>query len=217
MSKRRAFGKSSSFPKTDPAIEDEILEAYTAVLGASPDLLLRHMPALFKLLKIHPCFSKDVTSCIAYYYNHMHGKGPLDASVHRQYIAHCMLMDYTITTGNDIYDIIDIDKLIVQVNRLVKFRNAYPHIYTSWKLFVDAAEPECAHPEEYQLTFVGLKSIKTALDLDLESVTDSFLIDMLGCAAGDGVKNYDLNRVKAGTAVSIKDFAEVLGQLDELG
>lgn len=217
MSRRRAFGKSTVFPKTDPLIEDEILEAYASILGPAPDLLLSHLEALFRHLKIQACFTKDITACIAYYYDHMHSKGPIDTSVHHQHIAHCLLMDYTITSGDDIFDIVDIDKLIVQVNRLVKFRNAYSHIYASWKLFVDAAEPECVRPEEYQLTFVGLKAIKTALDLDLESVTDSFLIGMLGCAAGEGIKNYDLNRIKAGTAVSIKDFADVLGQLDEIG
>lgn len=145
-----------------------------------------------------------------------------------------MILAYTITAStNDInevniIDIVDIDKLIRNANKLVKFRNAYTHIYGSWKLFVDAATTLTDSSEltvtNYQLTLPDLKKIKSFLNLDETSngnvsLGDSFLIDMLSCCTttqhGD-IINYDYNKPKKGSYITIKDFAEILGNLGEL-
>ncbi|CUM56697.1 uncharacterized protein AC631_04147 [Debaryomyces fabryi] len=237
--KNKAHGVSISeeFLRLDPEIEDEILEAYSSITLESQDFFLHQLPEFLHQLQIPACFTDDITQCVNYYYEHMHndnGDFKLNESNYKHAITFQMILAYTITgSANEkhevtIIDIVDIDKLIRNVNKLVKFRNAYTHIYGSWKLFVDAATTSTDSSEStvtnHQLTLPDLKKIKSVLNLDEAgngnvSLGDSFLIDMLSCCTttenGD-ILNYDYNKPKKGSYITIKDFAEILGNLGEL-
>lgn len=241
MSRRKgkAHGVSISeeFLRLDPEIEDEILEAYSSITLESQDFFLHQLPNFLRQLQIPTCFTNDITQCVDYYYEHMHNEGydfKLNESNYKQTITFQMILAYTISSSTSdrnevkIIDIVDIDKLIRNANKLVKFRNAYNHIYGSWKLFVDAATTSTDNSEStvtnYQLTLPDLKRIKSFLNLDEASngnasLGDSFLIDMLSCCTtsqnGD-IINYDYNKPKKGSYITIKDFAEILGNLGEL-
>lgn len=241
MSRRRdkAHGVtiSEEFLRLDPKIEDEILEVYGSITLESQDFFLHQLPNFLRQLQIPTCFTDDITQCVDYYYEYMHNEGDdfkLNESNYKQAITFQMILAYTITAStNDMHevniiDIVDIDKLIKNANKLVKFRNAYTRIYGSWKLFVDAATSATDSSEStvtnYQLTLPDLKKIKSFLNLDETSngnisLGDSFLIDMLSCCTttqnGD-IINYDYNKPKKGSYITIKDFAEILGNLDEL-
>lgn len=225
---RRSKQKSArleTFNSVTNEIEDEILDAYGKLTVENPDLYLRQVPELFHQLKIPECFTDDITEVIGYYYEVMQKENFIvDYKNHKQYITLQLLRHFTITNASDfpnnIIDIIDIDKLIRCTNRLVKFRDNYNHIYKSWMLFINASNMKDKHqdPVGQRLTLPALQSIKTSLGLDEQELGDSFLIDMLGCCSTDTdgeIVNYDFEKLKLGTSVSIKDFAEILGNLGE--
>lgn len=234
--KARAYGIaiSEDFNRVDQDIEDEILETYTKATEESQDLFLSQLPEFLLLLQVPICFSKDITECVDYYYEYMHkqiGENRFREANYKQSLTLQLVLAFTISSYADgssdtsILDIVDIDKLIKQCNKLMKFRNTYSHIYASWKLFVDAATTRDNNEStiiNYHLTLPNLKKIKSILKLDEFnglSLGDSFLIDMLSCCKtapnGDTI-NYDLNKPKQGSYVTIKDFAEILGNLGEL-
>ncbi|KAK6459651.1 Rad33-domain-containing protein [Scheffersomyces xylosifermentans] len=236
--KSTEFKKSSEYEVVSPQIEDEILEVYTELAG-DEDLYLSQLPELFGILKIPECFTQDIKDCIEYYYDFIRPNADVkfDATNVKQYTTLNLINSYSLTSNitkiHEVIDIVDIDKLIRNLNRLIKFRNNYKHIFQSWELFVAAATTEEAGISidksesfvlNYKLSLPDLKHIKNALNLDHESqgkhsLGDSFLIDMLSCCTtnsrGD-ILNFDFNKPKTGLCVSIKDFAEILGNLGEL-
>lgn len=230
-SKQRQFGKSELFNSINPEYEDEILEAYGSFTIENPDLNLVKLPELFSVLQIPSCFCQDINLCIDYYYEHMQDIEQFDSTNHKQYITMQLIKNVTISSNIDdvstILDIVDIDKLIKITDKLLKFRDFYQTIYESWKLFINASRLDSELNEQsilsYKLTLPDLKNIKTSLNLDHESngkysLGDSFLIDMLGCCSTDpngNMSNYDFYKIKSGSSVTIKDFAEILGNLGE--
>lgn len=232
--KKTSFTLSDQFEELLPEIEDEILEIYSDLVDdEEQDLYLNQLPQIFQTLRIPNCFSKDIIHCVDYYYGFIKDKNvQIDPMNKRQSNTINMIHAYTISSSNikdigSIIDIIDIDKLLRNLNRLIKFRNNYKHILASWKLFVTSANNgkptmTTSSLESYQLTFPDLKQIKTNLNLDADPATktplsDSFLIDMLGCCSTDRdgyLLNFDFD--KHGACVTIKDFAAVLGNIGEL-
>lgn len=217
---------STTYTTVLPATEDEILEAYSQVAGE--DLYLEQIGDLFATLRIPECFTYDIVQCVDYYYEFIKPVpgikfDPLNV---KQYTTINLVKAYTITASLDsldnIIDIIDIDKLIRNVNRLVKFRDHYSHIVASWRLFVLATTEKQlsdAAVLKHRLSLVDLKTIKTKLHLDTKELGDSLLIDMLSCSTTDvdgNIINFDFTKPKTGTVVSIKDFGEILGNLGEL-
>lgn len=232
--KNARFTPSDQFEELMPEIEDEILEVYSELVDdEQQDLYLNQLPQILQSLRIPNCFSRDIVQCVDYYYKFMKDRDDeINVLSKRQSNTVNMIHAYTISTSNikkieNIIDIIDIDKLLRNLNRLIKFRNNYKHILNSWKLFVTSANSgksliPLSALESYQLTFPDLKQIKTNLNLDADPATktplsDSFLIDMLGCCTTDRdghLLNFDFD--KHGACVTIKDFAAVLGNIGEL-
>ncbi|ODV79297.1 uncharacterized protein CANTADRAFT_22047 [Suhomyces tanzawaensis NRRL Y-17324] len=221
------FAKSKQFEQLNPDIEDEILEVYAQLTAESPDLFLHQLPEFFTFLKVPHCFIYDILQCTEYYYEFMQrDKLVVDARNVKQQTTINLLQAYTITgSDSDLIDIVDIDKLIRHGNKLVKFRNNYHHIYESWKLFVQAASDSTSKSAivHYKLSLPDLKRIKAVLNLDESegrtSFSDSLLIDMLSCCSTDSdgnIINFDFDKPKEGSYLSIKDFAEILGNLGEL-
>ncbi|WLF79791.1 hypothetical protein PVL30_003557 [Lodderomyces elongisporus] len=234
--KKGQFALSGSYSSVDPELEDEILEVYTNYMDSQmdlkeveQDLALRDLPQMFSMLNIPSCFTKDIEAAIDYYYDIMKSKksSMIDRTNRKQNITMYMIEAYTITPSSvkvvdDVLDIVDIDKLINNLNRLLKFRNNYSHIRASWALFfADGADYYNANHENYKLDLPGLKAVKTKLGLDNDlsnggMISDSFLIDMLGCSQHDSkdrLLNFDFDQ--RGACVTIKDFAEILGRIGE--
>ncbi|CAX43118.1 conserved hypothetical protein [Candida dubliniensis CD36] len=220
---------SKTFEQVDDEIEDEIFETYSELLGDDvdhQDVILSQLPQILSNLRIPKCFTKDIEQCVDYYYDFIKDKDVhLDSLNTRQQNTLAMINSYTVTSGikqlDEIIDIIDVEKLLYNLNRLVKFRNNYSHISKSWQLFVNSATGSSAS-EIFKLTLPDLKKIKTNLNLDSDPSTkaplsDTFLIDMLGCCSHDSkgnLLNFDFE--KKGACVTVKDFAEILGQIGEL-
>ncbi|CAK7901683.1 DNA repair protein Rad33p [[Candida] anglica] len=220
MSKRK-FVRSVAFTKVTADIEDEILETYSESLE-NDDFFLHELPNFFSKLDIPNCFIKDINLCIDYYYDYIHGKDVEYNPNHaKQSTTLQFIKSYTITpVANDIeaiIDVVDIDKLVKNCCKLIKFRNNYNLIYDSWSLFVGRIIDKKTDITSHKLTLPHLQKIKKDLGLD-NDLSDSLLIDMLGsCATVDGeIVNYDWEKVKSGKYVTIKDFAEIMGQLGEL-
>lgn len=204
------FSKSREYSRVSKVAEEEILDAYAEVLDTGvPDLQLKHMSKVFEILKIPKCFTTDISTCIQWFYDteHLNSRSSAKWNVTRQLLEHLTLSRQA--AEFEVSDVVDIDKLIKFCGRLVRFRDHYPYIKQSWGLFVSASGSKSS-----VLTLHDLKKVKSHLHLD--DVSDSILIDMLGCGTttidGD-IFNYTFG---VGPAVGIKDFAEVLGQLGEL-
>lgn len=227
MVKKRDFTISTKYESLLPEIEDEILDAYAELTSETQDLYLHQLPQLFDTLRIPKVFVNDILRCIDYYYEFMKPVANLqfDRENVKQYTTINLVKAYTVTVTlnniNHIIDIVDIDKLLKNVNRLVKYRNHYDHIYDSWKLFAAAAAAQ-QDPDDFQLSLPDLKRIKQVLNLDHDarsSFSDSLLIDMLSCSATDPLGhllNFDFTKPKVGASITLKDFADILGNLGEL-
>ncbi|KAI5949489.1 hypothetical protein KGF57_004699 [Candida theae] len=232
--KKTGFQPSSSFNEIVPEIEDEIVEAYAEQLGDDDtDLHLDKLPHVLDKLNIPDCFTGDIKTAVDYYYQFMHNRSyNIDDVNMKQRNTREVIFAFTITTStqtaDDTSDIIDIDKLIRHLNMLVKFRNNYRHIVSTWKMLIqESSESNCPNTdpiniETFQMTLPTLKNVKTSLNLDNDSHTktplnDGFLIDMLGCCQHDEKEhliNYSFD--KQGASIMIKDFAVILGKLGEL-
>ncbi|XBA47473.1 hypothetical protein SBP28_001944 [Candidozyma auris] len=198
------FAKSEAYAQVDAEAERQILDAYAETLDESnsEDIYLKHLPIIFHKLNIPHCFTRDIDNCIQWFYDiHFHDSA---SDSHKSRSVQSLLRQLTLTTTRggeqDVSDVVDIDKLILFGNRLVKFRDHFPEIKNAWRLF---------------LTLKDLRSIKGYLELD--DISDSILIDMLGCGTTtlEGqVLNYEGN--SGGLEVGIKDFAEILGQIGQL-
>lgn len=212
---------ATSFKQIDPGGEDEVLEAFSDILDAlgEEDLHLHHLPQLYQKLKVPSCFVADIVDCIEYYYDvaPIVALGPARLS-DRSAVVLEMARLLTVST-DEIIDVVDIDKLIRHTDKLLKFRNHYSHIYESWELFVGAAQPDPALSKQailaYKLRLPDLLAIKSTLNLDKASLGDLFLIDMLSCCQTDS-KGYKTSFDRDGASVSVKNFAEILGNLGEL-
>lgn len=220
------LAKSEEYARVDPENERQILDAYAETLDESnaEDIHLKHLPIIFHKLSIPHCFTKDIDNCIQWFYDTYFYNASGDS--YKARMTRLLLLQLTLTTSRngemDISDIIDIDKLILAANRLVKFRDHYSEIQRAWALFVDAASGNKTGKKksetellDYKLNLRDLQSVKSHLELD--DISDSILIDMLGCGTTtlDGeVLNYDANAT--GLAVGIKDFAEILGLIGQL-
>lgn len=225
--KKAGFQPSISFDGIVPEIEDEIVEEYAQQLGDDTDLHLERLPDVLDNLNIPNCFTKDIKGAVDYYYQFIHDRNyEINNSNFKQRITLEMMLSFTITSSThttaDISDIIDIDKLIRNLNILIKFRNNHQHILSSWKLLIQESGETPSNVETFQLTLPGLKNVKTSLNLDNDPQTkvplnDGFLIDMLGCCQHDAKEqliNYSFD--KQGAVVTIEDFAVILGKLGEL-
>lgn len=212
------FRKSLAYAQVSADTETEVLDAYADVLTSSqsPDLLLKNVPEVFRTLKIQKSFTKDVLECIEWFYATQQSnlaKSGLNWAVASQLLRH-LTISLTILGRFDVSDVVDIDKLVVFCNRLVKFRDHYGLISQNWSLFVEAAGNNGERAIDRTLTLQDLIKVKGSLQLD--DISDSILIDMLGCGRSnvDGeIFNYKLT--SAALEVGIKDFAEVLGLLGE--
>lgn len=213
------FQKSKQFALVTAEIEEEILEQFSEFLESSdqPDLLLIHIPELLARLKIPNCYYKDITECTQWFYDTQ--KGKLSHKSAQWGVVTLLLQALTLSvTSNgviDVSDIIDVDKLVQFCNRLIKFRNAHQQIVDSLSLFTQAAGYNTNDVTGLHLSLKHLQTIKVKLQLD--DLSDSILIDMLGCSGTtvDGtLYNYRLSKLDL--LVGIKDFAEVMGQLGEL-
>lgn len=114
----------------------------------------------------------------------------------------------------DVSDIIDVDKLLKFMGRLISMRDNYDYILECWALFVDACQGPQRDYTQCVLTLQDLQKIKKVLALD--DLADSLLIDMIGCGSGtaDGhIFNYSLDL--QGAHVTFKDFADILGRSGE--
>ncbi|KAK6465791.1 Rad33-domain-containing protein [Scheffersomyces coipomensis] len=230
--------RSEAYLEVSAQAEEEILEAYSIILGEEEqDFYLHQLIELYDYLKIPSCFTADFKRCIDYYYEFIRPNTELefDATNVKHYTTLNFIHAFTITGKinklNMIIDIIDIDKLIRNSNRLLKFRDNFNHIYQSWEMFVTASTISGSSSEineqfilNYKLGMKELKKIKTDLQLDTDRKTaavlgDSFLIDMLSLPTTNErgeILNFDFNKPKIGLCVTIKDFAEILGNLGEL-
>lgn len=220
---RKSGGRLTQFRVVPSDLEDQILGPFADLAGPDAELHLRQVPELMYQLEIPHCFTKDIETGIDFYYANLHGR-PVDVSDHRHHITAQLVRHFTITTltDDDLVDIVDIDKLIARVGKLLKFRDNYDTIVDAWRLFVGAATADDLDNQTllgYQLALPDLKAIKGTLGLDDGvELGDSFLIDMLGCCQTDvkgDITNYSFDRIKRGSSVGIKDFAEILGNLGE--
>lgn len=201
------FAKSKTFALAEKRYEDDILDAYAWVLDEThaPDVVLSHMPLLFSRLKVPPQYTNDISECIQWFYDTANS-----ARVGRKWdVARDLLSQLTISAhvgGQfDVSDVVDIDKLVKFCARVLTFRDNSHIIQEAWKLFVDAG----GKPGAQRLTVAELRQVKSYLALD--DISDSILIDMVGCGRE---KRVDFV-FDGGLSVGIKGFGEILGQLGE--
>lgn len=214
------FQKSKQFLQVTDDIEEEILEEYSKFLETfgEEDLVLKDVPVFLAKLRIPKCYYRDINECIQLFYATDKGRASMRKSSWGVMTLLLQALTLSITSEGviDISDIVDMGKLTVFCTRLLKFRDLHDHIYDAWSLFMEAAG--YTSDQDYSvltLSIPQLKAIKSKLQLD--DLSDSILIDMLGCSGTtvDGsLYNYRVGNSEL--AFNIKDFAEVMGQLGEL-
>lgn len=213
------FAMSAQYKQITKELESEVLDEYESFLNtsSSPDMLLSHIPDMLDNLKIPKCFTVDIDECIQWFYDT--GCGNVSKLSSKWVVVEHLLTNLTISSSYngtlEVSDIIDIDKLVRFCNRLLRFRDHYPIIEEAWKLFVYATGHGGSKITSFRMSMKDLSKVKTHLQLD--DISDSILIDMLGCSTTtvDGeMFNYTL--LPQGLTVNIKDFAEIMGQLGEL-
>lgn len=216
------FSKSEEFVNIDADAERQIIDAYAETLDETgvEDIYLKHLPIIFQKLSIPHCFTRDIDNCIQWFYDTYLFGVSSDSQKGRK--TKLLLEQLTLTSGRhdelEVSEIVDIDKLIIVGNRLIKFRDHYPEIKNAWRLFLEAANGTKVKDSELlglTLTLKDLKKVKEHLDLG--DISDSILIDMLGCGSTtlDGqLLNFEANA--GGLAVGIKDFAEIMAQIGQL-
>lgn len=214
------FQKSQQFLRVTDDIEEEVLEEYSRFLETfeEEDLILKDVPVFLAKLKIPKCYYRDINECIQLFYDTEKGRLPMKKTSWGVVteLLHALTLSVTSKGIIDISDIVDVSKLARFCTRLLKFRNLHELIYDSWSLFMDAAGH--SSNKDYSvlaLSTAQLKIIKSKLQLD--DLSDSILIDMLGCSGTtvDGI-SYNYRVGISELLFNIKDFAEVMGQLGEL-
>lgn len=215
----RKFAKSAQYSHITHLAEAEVLDHYEAMLesGTSPDVLLSHVPSILIKLRIPKCFTVDIVECIQWFYDTGHAN--VSTKSPRWIIIEQLLLHLTISTKVNgivqVSDVVDIDKLVTFCNRLLRFRDHFRMIKQAWRLFVEASGNKNADITMFRLSMKDLSKVKSYLQLD--DISDTVLIDMLGCGTStvDGeIYNYTFQQ--EGLSVNIKDFAEIMGQLGEL-
>lgn len=212
----RRFAKSQAFATASEDTEMEVLDAYEHVLlRGAQDVVLRDIPGMLSLLKVPKCFTNDIAECIGWLYDTEQDDQARRASA-KWPVAEQLLRRLTILASVngllDVLDIVDIDKLTSFCARLLSFRDNYKDIRAAWQLFVTAAGH--AGDVSVVLSMQDLRTVEKHLQLD--DISDTILIDMLGC--GKSTLDGEVLSYGFGTqlGVGIKEFAEVMGQLGEL-
>lgn len=213
------FAKSTNYTEITQLAEAEVLDQYEAMLdaGTSPDVVLSQVPSILSKLRVPKCFTQDISECIQWFYDTGHANVSTESP--RRVIVEQLLLHLTISSKVNgvlqISDIVDIDKLVTFCNRLIRFRDHYRVIKQTWSLFVDASGNKKVDVTTFRLSVKELTKVKSYLQLD--DISDTVLIDMLGCGTStvDG-ELYNYTFQQEGLSVNIKDFAEVMGQLGEL-
>lgn len=213
------FAKSALYKDVPGQYEQEVLDNYAEMLDllGSPDVLLSDIPDFLDRMNVPTCFTSDIQQCIQWFYDS--GCGEVTKESANWTVAEQLLNHLTIsaTYGGhfEVSDIVDIDKLIKFCNRLLRFRDHFVVIKQAWRLFVEASGHENVDITTYRLSMKDLRLVKSYLQLD--DISDSILIDMLGCG-GTTVEGsrFNYSFLPQGLAVNIKDFAEIMGQLGEL-
>lgn len=206
------FQKSRNYAKLDQQHEDDVLDAYSWILETTgtQDVVLAHIPLLLDHLAIPHIYTRDIAECIEWFYDIAKVKAARGGP--RWIIAQDLLTQLTISSyvnGEfDVSDVVDIDKLLKFCARLIKFRDCSETIESAWALFLDAG----GSPKTGRLSAKELRRVKSYLQLD--DISDSILIDMLGCGAADGRVDFSFSGLEL--SIGIKSFAEILGQLGEL-
>lgn len=200
MGRLNGFKVSSRWDDPDPAIEDEILEAYSVFAGEE-DLHLNQLEELFRHLQVPSCFTRQLLQLVDQFYAILDS----GASINLKDTSHLMVVfmvqnltitDPQVTSIQECLDIVDIDKLLTRGTKLIKFRDNYQHIIDTWRLF--------GCKEDDVLTIPQLQKIKDELNI---GVSDQMLIDMVSCG-----KEFNFE----GACVGILTFGEILGKLGEL-
>lgn len=197
---KRASLLSSAWGEREEEVEDEILGCYLRVAGEG-DLYLSQLADVFDMLEIPSCFTARVLELIEKYYGIVESGVEINLKDTSHLIVVFMVQELTVTDPqacliHQCLDIVDIDKLLKQATKLVKFRNHYHHIVASWRLFGVQVDEQLTVPE--------LKRVRDELNIE---ISDHMLIDMVTCGKE---LNFD------GAAVGITTFAEILGKLGEL-
>lgn len=215
------FQKSKQFLLATEDIEEEILMEYALFMDSfgAEDVLLKDVPIILAKLKIPVHYYSDVSDCIQWFYDTRDRNLTRHSSrwaVVVQLLQHLTLS--ATSNGNfEVSDVVDVDKLVEFCTRLLKFRDSNDSILNAWALFADAAGYLAMKQDvtKFRLSLQSLKNIKSKLQLD--DLSDSILIDMLGCSKTtvDGnIYNYRVG--SADILVEIKDFAEIMGHLGQL-
>lgn len=212
------FQKSNQFLLPTDEIEEEVLNEYALFIDSfgAEDVLLKDVPIILAKLKVPPYFYSDVSDCIQWFYDTQ--AGGVSSRNARWTVVVQLLQHLTLSaTSNGHFetsDVVDVDKLVKFCIRLLKFRDSCPQILNAWALFVEAAGYLTKDQDiaKLRLSLHNLKKIKSKLQLD--DLSDSILIDMLGCSKTTvSGEIYNYRSGKADILVDIKDFAEIMGQL----
>ncbi|MDC6271427.1 hypothetical protein PP707_03935 [Acetobacter pasteurianus] len=204
--KKGQYSSTWSYSLVYPELKNEILEVYINYMDSQmdledevQDLALRDLPQMFSTLNIPSCFTKDIEAAIDYYYDIMKSNksSMIDRNKRKQNITMYMIEAYTITPSSvklvkKILDIVDIDKLINNLNRLLKFRNNYSNIRANWALFfADGADYYNANLENHTLDLSGLKALATKLELDSDLLNGGMISVLPGFKAIKTKMGYD--------------------------
>lgn len=208
------FKRSAEFRRVVPELETEVLDAYAQCLDSGQeDVLLQNVPGILDELQIPQCYTKDIAETVQWFQDtrHLMLAGSAKWAVAEQLLRH-LTISVVVNGQLDVSEVVDIDKLVVFCNRLLKFRDHHEYICSNWALFVEAAGLKTTNPAQQKLTLAELLKVKSYLQLD--DISDAILIGMIGCAGSspDG-ELYNYTLTKRGPVVSIKDFAEIMGQL----
>lgn len=217
--------------EVDSQTEDEILEVYESITANDGDAYLSDLPKFFEALSIPLCFTNDIATCITFFYDlsildlELKSSGDLNAM---QMTALRFVRAFTITKTfgtlerGDIIDILDVDKLIKQLNILMKFRNHYRHILNSWKQLINASNKDVKEENEilkFKLGVPELRDIRDSLITEQAKgpqLGDPLLIDMLSIGLEDDSICFYIDRKVESIYITIKRFAQILGFLGEL-
>lgn len=224
--KKTTTGVSRAFHEINLKYEEEVLEIYALLTEEQEDIYLKNLKSIFKHLKIPRCFTQDILDALNYYYE---TKSQISTMTDPKskivlQMVHRLTITSDVTSHDNIFDIIDIDKLIRYTNQLLYYRDNYLFIKETWNMLIDSVVDHPLTPGQrlgYRLTLVDLKRLKAELNLDglgKQTLSDMLLIDMLSCCQTDdmgNINNFDLSRTTEGLFIGIKDFACILGNMGE--
>lgn len=193
------------------------------------DVLLSDLCDIFTYLNVPECFISDIKQCITYYYElSLTSNLKTDHHNYKKKILLKFLQDFTITNESETLestlDIVDIEKFISKTIKLLQFRDNYSFIFENWKLFVDAVTDDKEKSNEfycsYKLKFNDLEKIDNSLKVTDKSKNSYLLLkNMLELSVtdiDDNLLTYDFEKIRLNNFIGIKNFSEILENLDEL-